>query len=386
MANGEVIVIGGGITGCATAYELGKRGVHVTLLERENIHAMASGWTLAGVRQSGRDVAEIPIAREAVRRWETLGEELDAEIHYRQNGNLRLAFSAAEIERIQQIMADVTAADVGIEWVDSGGTREIAPALTDTVVGASFCPTDGHADNKRTVQAYAAAAKRQGATIVSGTEVLKLVTSGDRVTGVHTTNGDFSADTVVVAAGIYSPKLLDPLGLSLPLDVVLCPVIETVPTDALTLAPVLGVAAGNFGARQTAEDRIRFIGEATPWNETTLHNSSNTGMTVQAMNAMTQDAIRILPALADVRVERQWGGLIDRTPDALPVFDAVPDYPGLVVGAGFSGHGFGIGPMSGEILANLTIDGKDDRFDLEPFRLDRFEGIGMEAQSLEMLG
>src|SRR5699024_5317588 len=104
MANGEVIVIGGGITGCATAYELGKRGIHVTLLEREDIHAMGSGWTLAGVRQSGRDVAELPIAREAVRRWETLGEELDAEIHYRQNGNLRLAFSDAEIERIQQIM------------------------------------------------------------------------------------------------------------------------------------------------------------------------------------------------------------------------------------------------------------------------------------------
>ncbi len=386
MANGEVIVIGGGITGCATAYELGKRGIHVTLLEREDIHAMGSGWTLAGVRQSGRDVAELPIAREAVRRWETLGEELDAEIHYRQNGNLRLAFSDAEIERIQQIMTDVTAAGVEIEWVDTAGAREIAPSLTDTIVGASFCPTDGHADNKRTVQAYAAAAKRQGATIVTGTEVLELVTTGDRVTGVHTTNGDFSADTVVVAAGIYSPKLLDPLGLSLPLEVVLCPVIETVPTDALTLAPVLGVAAGNFGARQTAEDRIRFIGEATLWNENALHNSSNTGMTVQAMNAMTKDAIRILPSLADVRVERQWGGLIDRTPDALPVFEAVPDYPGLVIGAGLSGHGFGIGPMSGEILANLVMDGKDDRFDLEPFRISRFNDANLKTESLEMLG
>lgn len=109
-------------------------------------------------------------------------------------------------------------------------------------------------------------------------------------------------------------------------------------------------------------------------------------MTVNTMAAMTQRALSILPALADIRLSRTWAGLIDKTPDTLPVLDAVPEYSGLIVGAGFSGHGFGIGPMSGEILANLTVDGKDDRFDLEPFRLSRFAGTGVDVQSLEMLG
>lgn len=386
MASAKVIIIGGGITGCATAYELGKRGVHATVVEREHIHAMGSGWTLAGVRQSGRHIAELPLARQAIRRWESLGEELDAEIHYRQDGNLRLALTADEADTIRQVIDDGNAAGVNTEWVDADRVYEIAPALSEGVVGASFCATDGHADNIRTVEAYADAARRQGATFINGVEVLELETSGDRVTGVITTDGTYSADAVVVAAGIYSPKLLGPLGLPMPVEVVMCPVAETVPTDSISLAPVLGVAKGSFAARQTAEARIRFIGASAPWNETSLHTKSNTGMTVQAMDDMTRNALKILPGLANLRVERIWGGLIDRTPDALPVFDAVPQYSGLVVGAGLSGHGFGIGPISGEILANLVLDGKDDRFDLGPFRLNRFTGNGVEAQPLGMHG
>jgi len=253
------------------------------------------------------------------------------------------------------------------------------------VVGASFCATDGHASNAKTVDAYAAAATRQGATILSGVEALELVTDGDRVTGVKTTDGPYSANVVIVAAGIYTPKLIASLGLKLPLQVVLCPVAETVPTDAIRLTPVLGVAEGNFAARQTAEGGIRFIGASMPWNEG-HHTATNTGMTVKEMDDMTRNALAILPGLADIRVGRVWGGLIDRTPDVMPVYDAVSQHPGLVIGAGFSGHGFGIGPMSGEILANLAINGEDTRFDLQPFRLSRFAEQQTESESLEMLG
>lgn len=386
MANGEVIVIGGGITGCATAYELSKQGMHVTLLERENIHAMGSGWTLAGVRQSGRHVTELPIAREAIRRWEHLGEELGAEIHYRQDGNLRLALTEQEAAAIQQVVDDGNASGVKMAWVDGDRAREIAPALANSVVGASYCPTDGHADNILTVKAYADAATRLGATIVTGVEALELATSGDRVTGVITTKGTYAADAVVVAAGIYTPTLLEPLNLSLPISITQTAVAETVPATEMTLAPVLGVAAGNFAARQTAEGGIRFIGRGEPWNEPSPHSPSTIGITVESMDIMTRRTIEILPGVARLRIARTWGGLIDKTPDNLPVLDAIPAYSGLVVGAGFSGHGFGIGPMSGEILANLVTNGSDNRFDLEPFRFGRFENEGVTEQTLEMLG
>lgn len=386
MGSTEVIIIGGGITGCATAYELAKRGVQVTLLEREYIHAMGSGWTLAGVRQSGRHVSELPIAREAIKRWETLDEELGAETHYRQHGNLRLALTADEADIIRQVVEDGNVSGVKMEWLDTANAREIAPALTPDFAGASFCPTDGHADNILTVEAYAEAAKRYGARIIGDAEVIEIVTNGEKVSGVKTATDTYSADSVVVAAGIYTPRLLGTLDLHLPITITQTPVVQTVPTDKITLKPVLGVAAGNFAVRATTDGGIRFIGRGEVWDEVSPHTSNTVGMTVGAMDIMTRVALKILPDLQHVRTARVWAGLIDKTPDNIPVLDAIPEYSGLVVGAGFSGHGFGIGPMSGEILANLVMNGQDDRFDLAPFKLNRFAGEGVEAQSLEMLG
>jgi sarcosine oxidase subunit beta len=355
------------------------------LLERDQLHAMGSGWTLAGVRQSGRHPAELPLARAAIRRWETLAGELDADLEYRQHGNLRLALDEAQIATIKRVVADGNAAGVPMEYLEPDAVRELAPVITEKIAGASLCPTDGHANNHKTVQAYAHAAQRHGATFVTGVEVLNLATSGDSVTGVVTADGTYAADVVVVAAGIYTPHLVTPLGLQLPIEIVHCPVAQTVPTDALRLEQVLGVASGGFAARQTASGAIRFIGASIPWGER-HHTKENTGMTVQQMDAMTRNASAILPELAKLRIELVWGGLIDRTPDVIPVLDAVEGYPGLVVGAGFSGHGFGIGPISGEILANLATSGNDDRFDLAPFRLSRFADGRVKRESLEMHG
>ncbi len=385
MTISDVIVIGGGITGCATAYELAKRGVQVTLIEREHLHAMGSGWTLAGVRQSGRHSAELPLAREAIRRWETLAGELDADVEYRQHGNLRLALNEEETGTIKGVVADGNAAGVPMEYLEPDAVRQIAPVITAEIAGASLCPTDGHANNLKAVQAYANAAQRLGARFVTGVDVLRLTTSGQTVTGVVTSSGTYTADVVVVAAGIYTPHLLEPLGLSLPIEIVHCPVAQTVPSPTFRLDQVLGVASGGFAARQTADGAIRFIGASIPWGEQ-QHTPGNTGMTVQQLDIMTRNAIAILPGLAQLRVDRVWGGLIDRTPDVIPVLDAVEGYAGLVVGAGFSGHGFGIGPISGEILANLAMSGSDTRFDLQPFRLSRFADGSIHRESLEMLG
>ncbi len=374
----DAIVIGGGITGAAAAYELGKLGANVTLLERERIGAMGTGWTMAGVRQSGRLAPELPIAREAIRRWETLGDELGAELDYRQNGNFRLAVDEEQAKTIKQVVADGQAAGIDLRWMDAAETHRLAPELTDAVVGASNCPTDGHADNHMTVEAYARAVERQGSTVRTDVDVLKLATSGNRVTGVTTTDGNIAADVVVVAAGIYTTSLLEPLGLQLPAQVVLCPVAETFPSDTFALTPVIGMADGSFAGLQLVDGTVRFIGAASPWDDRP-HAPANTAISVEQLGAMMNNGYRVLPRLAKLRVARIWGGLIETTPDLLPVLDAASGYEGLVIGAGFSGHGFGIGPMSGEILANLATTGSDTRFDLNPFRLDRFAVVPATA-------
>jgi len=379
----DVIIIGGGISGTAAAYELAKSGVRVTLIERGELHSMASGWTLAGVRQSGRHAAELPIARAAIRRWEHLAEELDSDIEYRQDGNLRLAFSEDEVPVIQHVVDAGNAAGIPMEFISgSEKVRDLAPAITPKVVAASLCPTDGHANNHLTVQAYARAAQRFGAEIRTGTEVTNILVEGDRVTGVQTKDETLHAGTIIVAAGIYTPRLLTPLGLDLPLQVVLCPVFTTEITEP-TLGPVLGVASAHFAGRQEASGRFRLIGESVPWDGE-LHTASNTMPTAGQTEAMIAGAIDVLPGVRDLRVDRVWGGLIDRTPDAIPVLERIPGIEGLVVGAGFSGHGFGIGPATGEILADLARTGSSSH-QIEAFRLERF-AAGVRQEALQMHG
>lgn len=380
----DVIVIGGGISGTATAYELAKRGIAVTLLERESIAAMASGWTLAGVRQSGRHVAELPLAAAAVRRWEHLSEELGADVEYRQHGNLRLARTDEEVPVIRQVVADGQAIGLPIEYLDGpDAVREIAPALSETIAGASLCATDGHANNHLAVKAFADAAVRHGAKFHTGVHVESLRVEGNRVTGVRTDDGVFAADVVIVAAGIYTPHLLRPLGLHLPFRITLTPVIQTEVAEPV-LAPVLGVANGELAGRQEASGRFRMSGRGEDWSAE-HHTPGNTGSTLHQLRQTITNAVEICPGIANLRVARTWGGLIDRTPDVIPVLERIPSYEGLVVGAGFSGHGFGIGPVTGEILADLATVGTT-RFDLSPFTLARFAEQSIPESELQLHG
>lgn len=368
----DIIVIGGGITGLTTTLELARAGVGVTLLEARSLAAMASGWTLGGVRQSGRDPAELPLARAAIEIWSTLSDDLGADVEYRRRGNLRIARTAAEVEIIRTLVATQKALGLDLTFLpDHAAVTRVAPALSDKVLAASFCPTDGHANPIRTAQALAAAARRAGAEIREGVAVEAIVCTGDRVTGVSTRDGLIAADRVVVAAGVHAPELLLPLGLDLPIHPMIVSVLQTAPLPPL-LDQVLGVANADCAGRQEADGRLRVttgIGDwphrIAGWREADLHPSDDVVAT------MRQRVGALLPPLLTAPTERVWGGLIDLTPDGLPVIDAPGELPGLVVASGFSGHGFGIGPMVGRLVAELAL-GKATSLPLDAFRLSRF--------------
>ena len=376
----DVVVIGGGISGTAAAYELARAGVSVILVERGELASMASGWTLAGVRQSGRHPAEMPLAKAAVRCWQTLGDELDADLEYRQEGNLRLALTPEEVPAIATLVEEQRALGLAIELLpDTAAVRAVAPALAETVQAASYCPSDGHANPTATVRAFAAAAERHGVTILTGTTVTAIKVASGRVAGVTTSAGTIAADTVVVAAGIYSGDLCAPLGVELPISVTQVCAVQTVPLPPL-LAQVLGTARAIFAGRQQVDGRLRMTGGIVPWQSPAGElTADDVQPPVTAIAHTLQQGMAIIPALAEAKIARVWGGLIDMTPDALPVIERSPHVDGLVIAAGFSGHGFCLGPLTGQIIRELVVDGESS-LPLAPFQGDRFgemDGAGV---------
>lgn len=377
----DILVIGGGISGVAAAYELAKAGAKVTLLEQGDLAGMASGWTLAGVRQSGRHPAELPLATAAVDRWITLGAELDADVEYRQDGNLRLARSPEEVSVIEGVVATGRASGLDLTFLpDNAAVRAVAPALSEQILAASFCPTDGHANPTKTVHAFARAAERNGASIRTGTAVHALTATGDRVTGVVTGDGQIAAETVVVVAGVHTGELLGPLGLEVPLRIGHVAAVQTTPVG-IELKQVLGVANADLAGRQQVDRRLRFTAGGTTWPYA-LGDLATGYDAVQPLGAeittLLQRATRVVPAIGEARIARVWGGLLDMTPDALPVIERVPEYGGLVVAAGFSGHGFCLGPITGRILADLALRGETS-LPIEPFRRSRFAATSTAA-------
>ncbi len=349
MKCSDVVIIGGGISGTAAAYELARAGVRVTLVEKGMLASMASGWTLAGVRQSGRHPAELPLARAAVRRWMTLDMELDAQTEYRQDGNLRLARTPDEVPVIETMVRAHQAAGLDLIFLpDNDAVRTVAPAIAETVRAASYCATDGHANPTRTVRAFAAAAERCGATILTETEVTGINTAGGAVRGVETTRGPFPADVIINVAGVYADRICRMVGLDLPLITAHVAVVQTIPVPPL-LVPVIGVA--NADMPLTA-DAIQ--------------------PTVDAVTAVLMRGCAILPTLRETRIAQVWGGLLDMTPDGLPVIEATA-VEGFIVAAGFSGHGFCLGPVTGQVLRELVTRGAAS-LPLAPFHLARFAG------------
>jgi sarcosine oxidase subunit beta len=368
----RIVVIGGGITGAAAASALARAGHAVTLLDRRGIAAMASGWTLGGVRQSGRDPAELPLASAAVALWGELHRALGADVEYRRQGNLRLARTPDEAEAIRALVETQRARGLDLRFLpDNAAVRTVAPAISHRVLAASFCPTDGHADPVLATEAFARDAARHGAVLRTGLAAQAIAVDDHRVRGVVTADGMLPADRVIVAAGINTPALLAPLGLALPLSIKVVHVVQSEPVEPC-LPPVFGVANADCAGRQEAGGRLRYTsgvrdwtGDPQAWTEEAL------APTPADIRAVVERVAEVLPVAGTTAIARTWAGLIDLTPDALPVIDAPAGVAGMVVAAGFSGHGFCLGPISGQLCADLALE-RRPRLDLAAFRLDRF--------------
>jgi sarcosine oxidase, subunit beta len=240
--NTEVLIIGAGVIGSSIAYHLARQGRQVLVVERSEIAASpAASWASAGgVRRQGRHPAEAMLAIEAIERWRTLEQELEADLHYRQGGNLLLAESEGEADQLSEfVYRQQELGFIDVRLVDGKEARALVPGLNNQIVAGSFSPSDGQADPVATTRAFASAAQRYSATYWIGTACLGLLSHRERIVGARTERGEVEAKHVVLAAGTWSDELAASVGLQLPIRTRALQMILSTPAQRNELQPVI---------------------------------------------------------------------------------------------------------------------------------------------------
>ena len=368
--NAEVIIVGGGIMGCAAAYHLASEGVSVLVLEgSENIGNGGSTRNGGGVRQSGRDPRELPLAMYAIQHlWKSLSDMLDTDVEYYQQGNLRLGSTEKHRGILEDLTGKGAACGLDVRMIDGEEARQINPYLSQEVTCASWCPTDGHANPLMATMGYYKMARRLGAHFISGEQVVQIRKIKGAARQVVTASGTvYEGEKIIVAAGYESRFIASTVGIDIPMQPVL---LETLVTEA---APpmfwqMLGTADADFYGHQTTHGSFVFGLNSgyEPYAKPGKPLSSSI-----ASSAACRGIMRYFPSLSEIKIVRSWAGWMDSCADHVPVISPVEEVPGLILACGFSGHGFGISPAVGLLLSQLAME-KEPALDLSAFRYDRF--------------
>ena len=242
----DVIIIGGGIMGCATAYRLAKQGVDVLVLEKKEIGNGGSCRNAGGVRQSARDPKELPLAMYAVANiWPHLSEELGVDVEYHQGGNLRLGLTEKDIKVLENHTAKSLKLGLDVKMISGDEAREICPYMSKEVVAASWCPTDGHANPLKATLGFYRKALELGVTFITGVKVEALEKVKGRVRRVLTDDGVYEADQILLCAGYESRKIANTVGVDAPVERQFNEVLVTEAQPKM-FDTMIGVAGGEF--------------------------------------------------------------------------------------------------------------------------------------------
>lgn len=364
----DIVIIGGGVVGCSVAYNLAKLGAkNIVLLEKNTLASGATGRCGAGIRQQFGTKMNCILARESIKIFENLSQELEYDIELNQGGYLILAYTEKEVNQFKKNVALEQSLNVKARFITVEEAKEIVPPLnTEGILAATFCPTDGHANPFKTNFAYAEAAERLGVKIYTFTEVKKIETENHKIVAVNTDKGKVLTPIVVNAAGGYSGIIGKMVGVDIPVYSQRHQILITEPVDPL-FRPMLMSFSRNFYCQQTPHGSI-IMGFGDP-NE---RKDGDIGSSWQFAQEMAQKMTAVLPLLKEVSMIRQWAGLYNMSPDAQPILGEHPQIEGFYMALGFSGHGFMLAPITSKLIAELILK---ERTSLPIDKLDigRFE-------------
>ncbi|SDG53433.1 Glycine/D-amino acid oxidase [Alloyangia pacifica] len=411
----DVVIIGGGIIGVTAALELAERGVSVCLCEKGVIAGEQSSRNWGWTRQMGRDERELPLCMHSVDLWSRMNARINRETGWRRSGISYLSYTKRELKNWMKWAEIGQRHGLDARMLTRTEIAERMPGNTGTLLGVLHTGSDGRAEPWIAVPAMAEAARELGARIVTQCAVRSVETSAGRVSAVVTERGEIRCQAVVLAGGIWSRLFAGNFGIDFPQLKVIGPVARVDGVEGLTDMPVgaedfafrkrldgsFTIAVRNLNLAPLTPDHLRLLRDFAPtylqtWRELSLRLDNAffrelaqkrrwqpTEETVfehcrtmdpPSVPGFTRKALRNLsrqfPAFAKARVLNEWSGVMDATPDAIPVISPVESRPGFFMASGFSGHGFGIGPGAGELVADL-VTGDTPKVDPSVFSISR---------------
>lgn len=416
-ASADIVIIGGGIVGVTTAWFLAKDGVDVVLCEKGHIAGEQSSRNWGWIRKQGRDVRELPMMIRSQEVWRRFEEETGEDIGYTEGGCYYLGATLKDVENFENWIP--TAKEFGLDTRVVQG-EELASHLEHTSQawpGALFTASDGRAEPHKAAPAIARVAARHGARILTGCAVRGLETEAGAVSAVVTECGTIRTSTVLCAAGAWSSMFCRSLGISLPQLRVKGTVARTAPGPKILdgqcfdkriairrrqdggytvahgsgglLHPItpstfrfafkyLPALRQEFGTMWLTINKDFFEELATPVHWALDRESPfekvrvlNPAPSPRTLRTIRRNLNAVYPVMQNIDIVETWAGMIETTPDVVPIIGPEENLPGFFVATGLSGHGFGIGPGVGKAAAGM-LTGKDSGIDITPFRRSRF--------------
>ncbi|GAA0406801.1 FAD-binding oxidoreductase [Cocleimonas flava] len=417
----DAIIIGGGIIGVFSALNMARKGLKVMILEKGRIAGEQSSRNWGWIRQHGRDPAELPIMMEALRLWKDIDKEVKGRTGFKQSGVMYLSKTEKDQAKREKWLS--TAKEHGLDTVALSASQlekyiDFKTPSDNKWIGGTYTASDGRAEPWQAIPAVAELAHSEGVLIKENCAVRALDIQAGQITGVVTESGHIKASQVIVAGGAWSSLFLRRHGINIPQLSVRASVARTAPVQSVSSTnfadPELAIRRRDDGGYSIAltDSHDHFIGPdsfrlMTKWIKTGLQNIHEIRPWINEVSTSPdawktprhwkEDEIspfeitRVLnpnPAKGKVKVMQQrfaarfpqigepkildaWGGMIDAMPDIVPIVDRVPDVEGLIVATGMSGHGFGIGPAFGKIIAQIA-NKESSEHDLKRFRFSRF--------------
>ena len=369
--NAEIVIIGGGVVGCAIAYHLAANGMtDVVVLERDYLASGSTGRCGAGVRQQWGTEMNCRLSTGSCHDLETMNEDLDyvGDIEFKQGGYLLVAYTDKQVEQFQKNVSLQNSLGIESRMVTPLEAKDIVPHLNiEPLLAASFYQKDGHANPFHVTQAYADAAKRLGVEINLYTTVTGIMTNNGKVTGVTTDKGDISCRLVVDAAGGQAKLIADMAGVDLPTISERHQILVTEPVEAFQGPMVMSFHHNTYCQQTPHGSFIMGLGDPHEPKGQEIRSSW------QFLKEMSDKITDMLPPLKYLRIVRQWAGLYHLTPDRQPILGSAPGLEGFEMALGFSGHGFMIAPMTGRLMA-AHILGHDhpDKYIINRLSVERF--------------